>query len=91
MSKVVWLIERNSKHKHMPPNEGAMWFKERLCFAQGDKDIWTPHFDKAMHFPIKEAAQDYAASMTDPDIYDPVPDVTDHMICDGPDLTKEES
>lgn len=73
-AKTYWLIERNSKHLDMPPNESVMWFAERLCFAQGNKDRWTPHADKAMHFASKESAEAYPM-----DAYDPLPDITEHM------------
>lgn len=82
---VYWMIKRNSKHKNMPPNESVMWFKEKLRFARGDDDIWTPHADKARRFTTKAAAEEYVRdSLTDPELYDPAPDVTDHMDCNGP-------
>lgn len=78
MSAIYWLIERNSKHKNMPPNEPIMWFRGRSRFAQGDVDYWTPHADRAKHFHSKESAEEYALSFTGDD-YDPPPDVTEHM------------
>lgn len=84
MSATYWLIERNSKHKLMPPTEPVLWFKERLCFAQGDKDIWTPHADKARHFSTKAAAEEYVRESLTGENYDPAPDVTGHMDCTGP-------
>ena len=84
MSAIYWLIERNSKHKNMPPNEPILWFRERSCFAQGDVDYWTPHADRARRFPSKESAEEYAKTFAGDDNYDPLPDVTEHMDCDGP-------
>ena len=73
-SNTYWLIERNSKHTDMPPNESVMWFAERLCFAQGNKDRWTPHAAKAHRFATKAAAEAYPMEG-----YDPPPDITEHM------------
>lgn len=78
-----WMIERNSRHENMPVGESVMWFAERQCFAQGDRDRWTPHADKAKHFPTKDAAEEYAATMTGENYKTP-PDVTEHMDMDGP-------
>lgn len=84
-SKPYWLLERNCKHKHMSPKEPVLWFRERQRFAQGDIDQWTPHADKAKHFDTKEDAEEYLKNFEgDDDLYDPLPEVTQHLDCIGP-------
>lgn len=83
-SDTYWMIERNQRHKAMPPSESVMWFKERLCFAGGDKDVWTPHSDKARHFESKAEAEAYSTEFLAGENYDPRPEVTEHMDHCGP-------
>lgn len=83
-SATYWMLERNSKHPYMPPNEPVLWFKERGCFAQGDVDRWTPHSDQARHFQSKAEAEEYLKNFSGEE-YEPLPDVTEHMDMHNPD------